>query len=104
MLGLANLAFHFIPGLVFQPILFVVGLILLAIGLGEFKIAKFVGNLANATMGIYLVHVLFTSVANVVLTKIGHATLSAFSALPLLLVIFVVCYIVARFLPKGMKG
>lgn len=104
MLGLANLAFHFIPGLAFQPILFVVGLILLAIGLGEFKIAKFVGNLANATMGIYLVHVLFTSVANVVLTKIGHATLSAFSALPLLLVIFVVCYIVARFLPKGMKG
>ena len=104
MLGLANLALRFIPGLAFQPILFVVGLILLAIGLGEFKIPKFVSNLANATMGIYLVHVLFTSVANVVLTKIGHATLSAFTALPLLLVIFMVCYIVIRFLPKGMKG
>ena len=104
MLGLANLALRFIPSLAFQPILFVVGLILLAIGLGEFKIPKFVSNLANATMGIYLVHVLFTSVANVVLTKIVHATLSAFTALPLLLVIFVVCYIVIRFLPKGMKG
>lgn len=104
MLGLANLALRFIPGLAFQPLLLVIGLMLLAIGFGEFKLPKFVGELANATMGIYLVHVLFTSVVNVVLTKLGHAALPAFAALPLILAIFVVCYIVVRFIPKCMKG
>ena len=104
MLGLANLAFHFIPGLVFQPLLLVAGLMLWAVSFGEFKLPKFVGDLANATMGIYLVHILFTSGANVVLTRLGHATLPTFAALPLMIVLFVVCYIVVRFLPKGMKG
>jgi peptidoglycan/LPS O-acetylase OafA/YrhL len=104
MLGLANLALHFIPGFAFQPVLLVAGLMLLAVGLGEFKFPRFVSDLANATMGIYLVHVLFTSTANVVLTKLGHATLPSFAALPLVIVLFVVCYIAVRFLPKGMKG
>lgn len=104
MLGLANLALRFIPGLAFQPLLLVIGLMLLGVGLGEFKLPKLIGDMANATMGIYLVHVLFASAANVALTKIGHATLPAFAALPLVIVIFMVCYIVVRFMPKWIKG
>lgn len=104
MLGFANLALHFIPGLAFQPILFVVGLMLLAVGFGEFKIPRFVGDLASATMGIYLIHVLFTSAANVVLAKVGHAMLPGYVALLLMLALFAACYFVVRLLPKGMKG
>lgn len=104
MLGLANLALHFIPGLAFQPILLVVGLMLLAIGFGEFKLPKSVGDLANATMGIYLVHVLFTSAANVALAKIGYATLPAFAAMPVIVALFAACYLVVRLLPKWIRG
>ena len=104
MLGLANLALRFIPGLAFQPILFVVGLMLLAIGIGEFKIPGAVGGLANATMGIYLVHVLLTSAANVILAKIGYSTLPSLVALSMLIAIFVMCYVIVRFMPKWMKG
>ncbi|MCQ2367444.1 MAG: acyltransferase [Kiritimatiellae bacterium] len=104
MLGLANLALRFIPGLAFQPLLLIIGLMLLAVGFGEFTLPKFVGNLANATMGIYLVHVLFTSAANVVLAKLGHAALPAFAALPIIAGIFLCCYFVVRFMPKRMKG
>lgn len=104
MLGLANLALRFIPGLAFQPILLVVGLMLLAIGFGEFKIPGAVGGLANATMGIYLVHVLLTSAANVILAKIGYSTLPSLVALSMLIAIFVMCYVIVRFMPKWMKG
>lgn len=103
-LGLADLALRFIPGLAFQPLLLIIGLMFLAVGFGEFTLPKFVGNLANATMGIYLVHVLFTSAANVVLTKLGHAALPAFAALPVIVALFSTCYLVVRFLPKLMKG
>lgn len=104
MLGLANLALRFIPGLAFQPILLVVGLMLLAIGFGEFKIPGAVVGLANATMGIYLVHVLLTSAANVILAKIGYSTLPSLVALSMLIAIFVMCYVIVRFMPKCMKG
>ena len=102
--GLANLSIHFIPGLSFQPLLLVVGLMLLAIGFGEFKLPKFIGDLASATMGIYLVHALFTSAANVALAKLGHASLPVFIALPIIGVLFFGCYLVVRFMPKWMKG
>lgn len=104
MLGLANLALSFIPGLAFQPILLIIGLMLSAVGLGEFKLPKFVGDLANATMGIYLVHVLFTSAANVALTKLGYSMLPSIAALPIVAGIFLGCYLVVKFMPKWSRG
>lgn len=104
MLGLANLALHFIPGLAFQSLLLVIGLMLWAIGFGEFTLPKFDGDLANATMGIYLVHVLFTSAANVALTKLGYSMLPSIAALPIVAGIFLGCYLVVKFMPRWMRG
>lgn len=104
MLGLSNLWGNLFSGLVLQPLPLVVGCVLLAVGVGEFKLPKLVERVASATMGIYLVHVLLTSVANAVLAKCGHPQLPMVLGLPLAVALFVLSYWCSLALPKWLKG
>ena len=100
LLGLANVVFRWIEGLVWNPLLLVVGLIIVANGFRNLLIPKWVDRLAVASMGIYLVHVLFTSGANFALEKLGHSPLPAFMGFGLSVVLFAASYLVVRLLPK----
>lgn len=104
MLGLSNLCGNLLSGLVTQPLPLVVGCVLLAVGVGEFKLPKFVERVASATMGIYLVHVLLTSATNVVLAKCGHPQLPMALGLSLAMALFVFSYGCSLALPKWLKG
>lgn len=98
--GYGNVMFNWIEGLVWNPLLLVIGLLLVANAMPNIKLPKQVENLANASMGIYLVHVLFTSGANFALQKVGHPTVSAIIGFPLMLILFLMSYFAVRFLPK----
>lgn len=104
MLGLSNLWGSLLSGLVTRPLPLVVGCVLLAVGVGEFKLPKLVERVATATMGIYLVHVLLTSVANAALAKCGHPQLPMTLGLPLAVALFVFSYGCSIALPKWLKG
>ena len=100
MLGLANVVFQWVDGLVWNPLLLVVGLIMEAGCFRNCSVPKWVDRMAVATMGIYLVHVLFTSGANFALQKIGHLPLPALMGFGLSVVLFAASYLAVRLLPK----
>ena len=100
IVGCANVVFDWIHGLVWNPFLLVAGLIVTAGCFRNLAVPKWVDQLAAASMGIYLVHVLFTSGANFALQKIGHSPLPALMGFALSVVLFVVSYLVVRLLPK----
>lgn len=104
VVGLVNLALGLLSGLSWRPLLFVVGMMILSVGCGTFRVPRTVERLAANTMGIYLVHLLFTSVAAALLARCGYARLSVGVGLPLALVLFFMSYTCARILPKWMKG
>lgn len=100
VVGCANVAFDWIQGLVWNPLLLVVGLIATVVCFRNVAVPKWLDRLAVASMGIYLVHVLFTSGANFALQKIGHSPLPAFMGFGLSVVLFAASYLVVRLLPK----
>ncbi len=100
VVGCANMAFDWIQGLVWNPLLLVVGLIATAVCFRNVAVPKWVDQLAAASMGIYLVHVLFTSGANFALQKIGHSPLPALMGFALSVVLFAVSYLAVRLLPR----
>ena len=100
LLGLVNVVFHWIDGLVWNPLLLVVGLIMTAGCFRNMVVPKWVDRLAVASMGIYLVHVLFTSGANFALQKMGHSPLPALMGFALSVVLFAASYLAVRLLPK----
>ena len=100
LVGCANVAFDWIHGLLWNPFLLVVGLIVTAGCFRNVAVPKWVDQLAAASMGIYLVHVLFTSGANFALQKIGHSPLPALMGFALSVVLFAVSYLAVRLLPK----
>ena len=100
IVGCANVAFDWIGGLVLNPFLLVVGLIMMAECFKNMAVPKWLDRLAVASMGIYLVHVLFTSGANFALQKIGHSPLPALMGFALSVVLFAVSYLAVRLLPK----
>ena len=100
IVGCANVMFDWIHGLVWNPFLLVVGLIVAAGCFNNMAVPKCVGRLAVASMGIYLVHVLFTSGANFAIQKIGYSPLPALIGFALSVVLFAVSYLMVRLLPK----
>lgn len=100
MLGLANVVFQWVEGLVWNPLLLVVGLIMTAGCFRNLSVPKWVDRIAVASMGIYLVHVLFTSGANFALQKIGHSPLPALMGFALSVVLFAASYVMVRLLPR----
>lgn len=100
IVGCANVAFDWIGGLVLNPFLLVVGLIMMAECFKNMAVPKWLDRLAVASMGIYLVHVLFTSGANFALQKTGCQSLPALMGFALSVVLFVASYLAVRLLPK----
>lgn len=103
-LGIVNLVFGFLSGLSWRPLFFVVGMVILSVGCGNFWIPNVIDRMAKNTMGIYLVHVLFTSAANVLLARLGLGQLPVLLGIPLTLALFLASYFCALLLPKWMKG
>lgn len=104
VVGMANFCCGLVSGLVAGPFAFVSGLLALAAGFQNVPVPKWVDDVAKQSMGIYLVHVLFTSAANVIFAKIGCSTLPSLAALPVLIAIFAMCYVIVRFMPKWSRG
>ena len=100
IVGCANVAFDWIHGLVWNPFLLVAGLIVMAGCFRNVAVPKWVDRLAADSMGIYLVHVLFTSGTNFALQKIGHSPLPALMGFALSVVLFAASYLAVRLLPK----
>lgn len=98
--GLYGAGILSLTGMVF----FVVGIVMLSICCGDFQVPKVVDHLAKNTMGIYLVHVLFTSAANLLLARCGFGQLPILLGIPLALALFLASYFCALLLPKWMKG
>lgn len=82
----------------------VIGLIALAVSIGECKVPRWADKLAKATMGIYLVHLLFTSAANFALARIGHLPLPGYLGFGLSIVLYAMSYLTVCCLPKVMRG
>lgn len=97
ILGVANICHPVLSGLAWQPLPLIVGLIVLAPIVRPPELA-FVNSLAKSTMGIYLVHVLFTSAANIVLTRGGGV--AWYLGFPVSVAIFAASYLFVRFTPK----
>ena len=100
LLGCVNITFQLLTGLIWNPLLLVIGLILMAQNFNDFKLPRWVSQLSDDSMGIYLVHVLFTSGANFALQKIGYSPLPPLIGLLLSMVIFVVSFLTVCLLPK----
>lgn len=100
IIGLGNILCQWIDGLVWSPLVLVMGLLLVAQGKPNIKLPQWVGKLADASMGIYLVHVLFTSGMNFVLQKAGVMPLPGLIGLLLSIFLFGVTYLIVRILPK----
>lgn len=104
VVGIVNLVVGFLSGLSWRPLPFVIGMIVLSVGCGTFRVSVSVERLAANTMGIYLVHVLFTSAANLLLARCGFGQLPILLGIPLALALFLVSYFCVLLLPKWMKG
>ena len=100
LIGCGNVIMNWIPGLVWSPLLLVVGLILFAKAKPKVVLPQWIGKLADASMGIYLVHVLFTSGANSAVSKVSHSLLQAPFGFVLSVALFVASYITVKLLPK----
>ena len=100
LIGCGNVMMNWVDGLVWSPLLLVTGLILVAKAKPDTALPQWVGKLADASMGIYLVHVLFTSGANFALQKIWHSPLPAFMGFALSVVLFAASFLAVRLLPK----
>ena len=100
LIGCVNMMLNCIQGLVWSPLLLVIGLLLIAIAKPDIILPKCIGNMAEASMGIYLVHVLFTSGASFALQKTGNSPLPAVMGTVLSVVLFVTSYLMVRLLPK----
>lgn len=79
-------------------------MVILSVGCGNFWIPNVIDRMAKNIMGIYLVHVLFTSAANVLLARLGLGQLPVLLGIPLTLALFLASYFCALLLPKWMKG
>ena len=82
----------------------VIGLMMLAVGIGECKVPRWADKLAKATMGIYLVHLLFVSAANFGLAKFGHSSLPWYLGFGVTIILYIVSYLTVCCLPKVMRG
>lgn len=100
VVGCLNVAFDWMQGLVSNPLLLVMGLLIVAKVAYAVKVTCWITKMAEASMGIYLIHVLFTSGANFALQKMGHATVSPIIGLPLALILFALSYLSVRVLSK----
>lgn len=104
IIGIVNLHFDLLVGLAWRPILAVVGLMILSVGCGDFHVPRLVDSLARNSMGIYLVHALFTSAASAVVTRCGWSEIPVFVGILLALIIFGTSYVCSLLMPKWMKG
>lgn len=102
--GLGNLAFVWWDGLTWRPMALVIGVMMLAVGVGELKVPRWVDMLAKATMGIYLVHLLFVSAANFGLAKFGYSSLSWYLGVGVTIILYSMSYLTVCCLPKVMRG
>ena len=100
MIGVGNVMLCWTDGLILNPFLLVVGLVMIADIARDVRVPKLVEKLAVSSMGIYLVHVLFTSGASFALQKIGYSPLPALIGFTLSVVLFAVSYLMVRLLPK----
>ena len=100
LIGGANIVYGWIVGLLWNPLVLVVGLLILAQSVPHIKIPYWIEKLADASMGIYLIHVLFTSGANFVLQKAGMIPLHGLMGLLLSIILFGVTYLTVRILPR----
>ena len=100
LLGCINVALQLLSGLIWNPLLLVIGLMLIAQHFHNIKLPRWGAQLSEASMGIYLVHVLFTSGANFALQKIGHLPLPSIIGFALSLLIFAVSFFTVRLIPK----
>ena len=103
MIGFGNMMFQWTDGLILNPFLLVVGLVMIADIARDVRVPKLVEKLAVSSMGIYLVHVLFTSGANFALQKIGHPTLPSLLGFALTLLLFAMSYVLVQMSPKRMS-
>ena len=100
LIGFGNIMMNWVDGLVWSPLLLVTGLILVAIAKPDVALPQWVGKLADASMGIYLVHVLLTSGANFALSKACLSPLPTFMGFVLSMALFVASYLAVRLLPR----
>lgn len=100
IVGCSNVVFDWLAGLVCNPLLFVIGLLVVAKAIPNVKVPCWIAKMAETSMGIYLVHVLFTSGANFMLQKIDYSPLPASMGFTLSVVLFAVSYLTVRSLPK----
>lgn len=100
LIGYGSIMFKWIDGLVWNPFLFVIGLLMVAMVIPKVNVPVWAEKMAEASMGIYLVHVLFTSGVNFILQKIGYATVPLIVGLPLTLLMFVAAYFAVLVLPR----
>ena len=102
LIGYANVVWNLIGGLVWNPLPLVMGLLLIARAKPNVALPPWMSKLADASMGIYLVHVLLTSGVQAVLQSVGWLTLPDVFALLLSFALFGAAYLSVRILPKGL--
>lgn len=104
LVGLGNLMFVWWDGLAWRSMALVIGLMMLAVGAGGIKVPRWADKLAKATMGIYLVHLLFTSAAKFGLAKLGYSSLPWYLGFGVTIILYIVSYLAVCCLPKVMRG
>ena len=100
LLGCVNIAFQLLSGLIWNPLLLVIGLMLIAQNIQNIRLPKWITKLSDASMGIYLIHVLFTSTANFALQKIDYMPLPQLIGFILSIILFVASFLTVYLLPK----
>ena len=103
-LGVINLYTEFFSGVCAQPLMAVIGMIAIAIGVKDVYVPSSIDKMAKITMGVYLVHVLWTSLVNVIVQYLGYSKLTWFIAFPMTLLIYLVSILSARWLPSLVRG
>ena len=104
IVGCVNLWVGLMFGAFWQPLMAVAGLVTIALGLKQIRVPTIVDNIGKMSMGIYLVHLLWTSLANVGVQYMGYQALPWSLAIPVTLFIYVVSYWSVRFLPSMIRG
>ena len=103
-LGVINLYIELFSGVCAQPLMAVIGMIAIAIGVKDVYVPAFIDKMAKMTMGVYLVHVLWTSLVNVIVQYLGCSKLIWFIAFPMTLLIYLVSILSVRWLPDLVRG
>ena len=102
--GVINLYIELFSGVCVQPLMAVIGMIAIAIGVKDVYVPSSIDKMAKMTMGVYLVHVLWTSLVNVVVQYLGDSKLTWFIAFPMTLLIYLVSILSVRWLPSLVRG